>query len=178
METPRLLLRLRTPELMEQVKRMAHDEQVTFYGTDNEDVLAKERALLEKSPEGGSIKFRWWDIILKAENRVIGAGGYHEWHFKHDRAEIGYSLHLDSDKRKGYMTEAVEAILKYGFDTMELNRVIACIGPDNVASLKLIQKWNFTKEGLLRQDYKIDDTYLDSEIFGLLKSEYRPLSEL
>ena len=55
---------------------------------------------------------------------------------------------------------------------MGLNRVEALIGPNNIASLKLIAKMDFTKEGVLRSHYFVNDRLEDSIIYALLKKEY------
>lgn len=70
------------------------------------------------------------------------------------------------------MTEAVSAILTYGFESMDLNRVEAFIAPDNVASLGVVSKYGFTKEGYLRQHYNSNGEMLDTVVYGLLKDEY------
>jgi ribosomal-protein-alanine N-acetyltransferase len=70
------------------------------------------------------------------------------------------------------MTEAVKPILQYGFEQMNLNRIEACTGPENVASIKILQKFGFKQEGYLRQHYYGKDQIYDSLIFSLLKAEY------
>jgi ribosomal-protein-alanine N-acetyltransferase len=71
------------------------------------------------------------------------------------------------------MSESVSAILRYGFNTIGLNRVEACIGPSNIASQKVIKKFGFTQEGHLRQHFIRDGEIQDSLIFSLLKAEYQ-----
>src|SRR5690606_40551856 len=60
----------------------------------------------------------------------------HTWFPDHCRAEIGYSLMQETDRRKGYMSEAIKEVLNYGFTVMNLNRVEALIAPDNIADRK------------------------------------------
>jgi ribosomal-protein-alanine N-acetyltransferase len=112
-------------------------------------------------------------LILKETNKVIGGAGFHNWYFDHFRAELGYALNREEYKQKGYMGEAVNAILEYGFTQMNLNRVEACIGPSNNASLALIKKFGFTQEGYLRQHYVRNSEVQDTIIFSLLKEEYQ-----
>jgi len=73
------------------------------------------------------------------------------------------------------MSEAVSTILDYGFEQMNLHRVEALIGKDNMASLSLVKKFGFTQEGILREHYFTNNTMEDSVIFGLLRHEYRLL---
>ena len=87
------------------------------------------------------------------------------------RAEIGYDL-LPAYWRQGIATEALQAILLYAFEDMELNRVEAVTSPDNVASRALLKKLGFAEEGYLRQRYFQRGTFHDDVIYGLLCSEY------
>ncbi len=111
--------------------------------------------------------------MLKTNNETIGRCGFHNWYKDHHKAELGYALSKDDYKQKGYMSEAVRKIIEYGFSTMNLNRIEACVGPENKASLSVIKKNNFTKEGYLRKHYIRDGEIQDSIIFSLLKEEYQ-----
>ena len=70
------------------------------------------------------------------------------------------------------MTEALKPIIEYGFETMKLNRIEACIYKDNEASLSLIRNLGFTYEGNLRQHYCSQGEFSDSMLFSLLAREY------
>ena len=56
-----------------------------------------------------------------------------------------------------------------GYDQMELNRTESLISPDNLASIKIIEKNVFIQEGVFRGHYKTDDDYEDSLMYSLLK---------
>ena len=90
----------------------------------------------------------------------------------HERAEIGYGLFGDEYKRQGLMSEAILPIIEYGFIEMKLNRIEAFIGPENIASIKLINKLNFVKEGQLREHYCENNRVEDSIVYSLLRKEY------
>lgn len=80
-----------------------------------------------------------WGIALKEDDRLIGTCGFHEWKKAHYKAEIGYELSPEY-WRNGMMTEAIGAILEFGFRVWGLNRIEAFIDPRNVASRKLLEK--------------------------------------
>jgi len=112
-------------------------------------------------------------LVLKSNNEIIGRCGYHNWYSDHRRAELGYALSKDENKKMGYMSEAVKAVLEYGFNLMNLNRIEAYIGPLNIASQNLVKKNGFILEGNLRQHYIKDGEIQDSLIFSLLKENYK-----
>jgi len=70
------------------------------------------------------------------------------------------------------MTEALEAVLEYGFENMKLNRVEALIAEYNIPSLKLLQRFNFQKEGVLRAHYYVDGIAEDSSMYALLSEDW------
>ena len=171
--TERLLLRKFTPEGFNYLfDNYSKDEVKDQLGLATDEEVIKEK---EKCKGGYSTYDRTivhFKLIVKETNEVIGGCGYHNWYPGHSKAELGYVLTRDENKRKGYMSEAISTILEYGFNFMHLNRVEACIGPGNIASLSLIRKYGFTQEGYLRQHFIRDGKIEDSMIFSLLKEEY------
>ncbi|WP_245867728.1 GNAT family N-acetyltransferase [Flavobacterium lindanitolerans] len=91
----------------------------------------------------------------------------------HARAEIGYTFTDDNFKRMGLMSEALQPVLDYGFDKMQLHRVEAFISPTNNASIQLVKKFGFVKEGVMRQHYQKEGQFENSEIYSLLKEEHQ-----
>ncbi|PBQ33457.1 N-acetyltransferase [Sphingobacteriaceae bacterium] len=171
--TERLQLKKFTPEGLKYVFDTFSKEEVRKkLGLLSDEEFEREKMKIEggfKTYDRTLVHFK---LILKESNDVIGAGGFHNWYAIHRRAELGYMLNKDDYKKKGYMHEAVCAMLDYGFTTMDLNRVEASIAPENVASQALILKNGFTREAYLKQNYISDGIIFDSVIYRLLKEEY------
>lgn len=110
-----------------------------------------------------------WGITLKGEDKMIGSCGFHNKVPKHYRSEIGIELSRDYWKQ-GIAEEALKAVLQYGFEQMQLERIEALIEPPNKPSQRLVEKQGFTKEGLLRSYEftcgKFDDLYMYSLLKG------------
>ncbi|HSD13492.1 MAG TPA: GNAT family protein [Flavobacterium sp.] len=173
LETPNLILRKITPETYEFVFHHYNDNDLkTFFGFSKNEELDKEKEKLKKGLTTYNRSFVNFQILDKETGDIIGACGFHTWSFEHHRAEIGYALNSDEHMGKGIMTETLKAVIDYGFKTMNLNRIEALIGPKNEASLRLVEKFNFTREGLLRQHYFKNNVMEDSVIYSLLRVEY------
>lgn len=171
--TERLLLRKISPETFEYVYANYSNEELSeFLGLENEGQLVVEKNKFEKGLSTFNKSFLYFQLLDKSNQKIIGWCGYHTWYLDHFRAEIGYGLFDESHKNKGIMTEAIKAILEYGFHQMKLNRVEAFIGSYNTPSLKLVTKFGFTKEGILRSHYFKNNVMEDSVVFSLLKEEY------
>jgi len=112
-------------------------------------------------------------IVPKSAKVVVGTCTLFHIFKSSRRAEIGFVLGR-SFWGKGYMTEAVSALLDYGFLTLDLNRVEADTDPRNRAAAKMLERLCFVKEGHLRERWIVDGAKSDSAFYGLLRSEWKP----
>lgn len=113
-----------------------------------------------------------WCIELKGSGRVIGTIGYMWYNRDHNSAEVGYSLARDQ-WNKGIMTEALEEVLRYSFEEMQIHRVEAQHETDNPASGKVMLKCGMQHEGTLRGRLLNKGRYVDVDIYSILRDEYR-----
>ena len=169
-ETKRLILRFRSRPLIDEVLQQSSEAQRKFFGLESSEQLEETITRVKKTFNIPYDNHRNFDFILKDTDQVIGSAGYHNWFKDHNRAEVGYSLHKPF-RGKGYMLEGMQSIIKLGFDEMNLNRIEACISPNNQPSLNLINRLGFKKEGLMKSHYKIGGKYEDSIMFALLKED-------
>lgn len=71
--------------------------------------------------------------------------------------------------RKGYMSAAVRALIPFCFDSLRLHRVEAACIPSNAASIRLLEKTGFTREGYAREYLCINGIWQDHLLYGRLK---------
>jgi ribosomal-protein-alanine N-acetyltransferase len=74
---------------------------------------------------------------------------------------------------KGLMTAAVRAVIGFAFDTIHLNRLEAACLPRNAASIRLLEKVGFTREGYARKYLCIDGRWQDHVLYGLVRDDPR-----
>ena len=171
--TERLLLRKLSLETFEYIyANYSNGQLIDFFGLENEDQLATEKNKFEKGLTTFNKSFLYFQILDKSTEKIIGWCGFHTWYLDHFRAEIGYGLFDENFKNKGIMTEAMKTILEYGFHQMKLYRIEALIATYNIPSLQLVEKFGFTKEGILRNHYLKNNVMEDSVVYSLLKDEY------
>jgi ribosomal-protein-alanine N-acetyltransferase len=93
----------------------------------------------------------YWGVALHDSTEIIGAICL--WQFEHEnyRAEIGYEI-MPSLQGKGLMQEAVNAVVQYGFNMLHLHSITAQLHPENNASIRLLEKTGFQKEGHFREN--------------------------
>ena len=86
------------------------------------------------------------------------------------KAEVGYWI----GKRywnNGYATEALLAVVDFGFNSLELHRIYATTDITNVASQRVLQKSGFEREGVLRRDARRSGIWSDSVLFAILNTD-------
>lgn len=85
--------------------------------------------------------------------------------------KLGYAIHADH-WGCGYATDAVRALINFGFDQLGLHRLSAAIGPENHASIAVVQKLGFTHEGCIRDHVWTNGAWRDSDLYSLLAHEW------
>lgn len=112
-------------------------------------------------------------IFIKEDNelKIIGTIGLYEMNARHQRAI--WRIRLDpTHQGKGYATEAINLILDYGFNTLNLNKIISDSFADNAAIVNLTLKLGFKQEGLLVGHYFHKGEFRDAIQFGLLRKDF------
>jgi ribosomal-protein-alanine N-acetyltransferase len=133
--------------------------------TKNKDDAFKFIGKIKKSMANQSVCY--WCITKISQSKTIGTICL--WNFSADfrTAEVGYDLHPDL-YGKGIMTEALKAVLDFGFNHLNLDNIEAYTQHNNKASLQLLGKQNFNQIPL-----KIDEGNADNIVLMLNKSSYR-----
>ena len=153
---------------------MRSDPQVQRYGshppwTDRQTAVAYIERNLRANAEGSGAQLA---IERRADGAVIGTCTLYHLDAQSRRADCGYVL-LPSAWRQGYASEAMTALLGWGFDVLDLHRVEADIDPRNVASARVLERLGFQHEGHLRERWIVGGEISDSGIYGLLAREWK-----
>jgi RimJ/RimL family protein N-acetyltransferase len=106
------------------------------------------------------------------EDQFIGMVNYHARQPWNRRLALGWIL-IPRFEGRGYMQEAVGAVLNHCFTTLDIHRVEAEIEPENVRSARLAQRLGFQREGLLRDRLFVANQPRTVQMYGLLRSEWR-----
>jgi len=85
--------------------------------------------------------------------------------------EIGYWLAPGSQGR-GVMTQCCHFVVRYGFLTLDLNRIQIAAGTENLESRAIPERLGFKFEGILRARETLDGTFIDHAMYSLLRSEF------
>ncbi len=93
---------------------------------------------------------------------------------KHNKAELGYWI-AEPFWNIGLMSEAVQKIIEFAFETLELNKIVASYFLHNPSSGKVMIKNKMIKEAQIKEHFKKGNTYLDIIQYRLTQKEYRQI---
>ena len=174
LETERLILREITFDDAPDVFRIYTDPAVMrYWGSGPMQSIEEARRKIEAI--GAAFRAREgirWGITSKGDDRLIGSCGHWRLMKQHFRSEIGYEL-APEHWGQGLMTEAIGAIVRFGFERMGLHSIEAQIDPDNLASRKVLEKLGFVQEGYFRENYCLDGQFTDTAVFSLLRARWQ-----
>jgi [ribosomal protein S5]-alanine N-acetyltransferase len=174
LETERLLLRKMHLDDAEAMFAYASDPEVTRYVLfETHRSVEDSNAFLRLAVEGYERgDFGGWGIVLKDSGAFVGTCGADvDYAPEHARAELGYVLSREH-WGKGLMTEAVQAVIRFGFGRMELIRIQARCIAENTDSARVMEKAGMTYEGTLRESEFIKGAYRDMKIYSILRREF------
>jgi RimJ/RimL family protein N-acetyltransferase len=120
-----------------------------------------------------NIQNTWFQLAVDIQetNSLIGDVGIH---FLEDSAqtEIGYTIAPDFQGR-GYATEALRAIINYLFTDLKKHKIIASVDPENIKSIKLLNKLGMRIEAYFVKSIKINEVWLDDCIYAIRYDEWK-----
>ncbi len=149
LETARLRLREMNTADAEAVYRIFADDEVTrYYDFDTFTDIEEAKALIDRQLDRFQKKVGIrWGITFKGEDVVIGTVGL-IFTAENRQGGLGYDLGRPY-WRRGIMSEVLEAVIQFCFETAHVERIQALVLPGNVASSNLLMKHGFEEEGIL-----------------------------
>lgn len=175
LETERLILRPTTISDAEQMyNNWASDPEVTKYFSwlPHTDIEVTKSVLADWDIRNEKLDYYHWGIVLKETGEIIGTSGTISIDEKHQNTNLVYCMSR-AYWGKGYMSEAVTAMIRHLFNIVGFNRIFACHDPDNVGSGCVMQKCGMIFEGIQRQaNFCIRRGFYDLAYYAIIKSDY------
>jgi ribosomal-protein-alanine N-acetyltransferase len=173
--TPRLVLRQPSLDDVNDIFQATSDPEVQKYDSnppmkDIAEAVQLVEQLLAWFEEKKAIS---WGIELKDTGRTVGGVGFYFWDQIYYKADLGYTV-TRAFWRQGIATEALRAVMAFGFEEMGLHRINVDTRMDNTASVRLMARLGFRHEGVRRECIRsADGSYQNWGLFGILEDEYR-----
>lgn len=110
-------------------------------------------------------------IALKDTNQIIGEVVFNEYDDLTNNVNFRV-LMSQSYNNKGLGTEAIQLFVRYGFEHLNLHKIGLEVFSFNPRAERVYNKIGFILEGVKREDFKYNEVYIDSKIYGMLKRDY------
>ena len=171
--TPRLTLRSITSRDVDALFNVFSNSEVMRYWStpplaDRQAALALLQEIHDSFAQQLMLK---WGVARRTDDLLIGTTTLFHLDLSNRRAEIGYALGREY-WGQGLMHEALQGLLSYCFETLDLRRLEADVDPRNKNSIKALERLGFQREGYLRQRWEVAGEIQDALFYGLLRSEW------
>ncbi len=136
------------------------------------DTLDDAHALITRThalAEAGTVFH--WGVADRTTDAVIGHATLFGHHEESRRAELGYSI-APQVRGRGHATDAVTTLIGHAFGAFALRRLEADVDPRNTASIRLLERLGFAREGFLRERWILGGEVQDAILYGLLERDW------
>ncbi|OYU95499.1 MAG: GNAT family N-acetyltransferase [Bacteroidetes bacterium B1(2017)] len=179
LKTNRLLLRELSVEDIPAIHQLNSIPEVDRYNTlglpqsieDTEKIILP---IIHDQTEMPRPRYVWF--VENTEQDFVGLFGLVIGKQKYSTAEIWYKVH-PKHWGKGYATETVTLILGFTFNTLKLHRVTAGCATENTASIRVLEKCGFIREGMCRKILPIRGNWMDNYEYAILEEEYERIQK-
>lgn len=110
-------------------------------------------------------------FVIILNNKTVGRIGLHHLNLQNKIAAVGYWLTKEA-QGKGIIYQSCRKLIDYGFNELGLNRIEIKCASENYKSQAIPEKFNFQKEGIMRQAEFVNETFLDLILYSILKDEW------
>lgn len=148
--------------------------------------LRTTRTLTMTSPMGEAMEERWFDRMLDAQgtdrfffvicrrqdDRAVGSIDLHEVDRRNGSASLGIAIGEESDRGRGYGTDALIALVSFGFDQLRLERIELDVYDYNDRARAVYERVGFVHEGTMRRAMYRDGAFHDVHRMAVLRDEW------
>ncbi|MEH6408774.1 MAG: GNAT family N-acetyltransferase [Leeuwenhoekiella sp.] len=175
LKTERLSLRFVKAEDIEAIHKLLSLPETDQFNTmgipaSSDETYVFVKQWLEEAKPIKRNKFTY--VIEDGENQIIGLIALNLSQEKYSRGEVWYKLLPDFWKR-GFATEALKGILKFGFNNLKLHRIEAGCAVDNIGSVKVLEKAGMIREGRKRQVLPLKTGWSDGYDYAILAEDFQ-----
>lgn len=151
-------------------------EKYSITHPENYWTLETQKELIKKWEQNTNkdLEYRFGIFKINSDILIGTIGLFQVFRGPRESALLGYSLDQEHNG-KGYTTEAANLVVKYAFEDLNLHRIEAGVMPDNVGSIRVLEKVGFHKEGLAKKNVKINGSWEDHQMLAIINPNDLPL---
>lgn len=173
LETERLLIRDIILDDKHAIFNYRSDAEANKFQSWIPETLKDVEQFIERNNKEFNQPESWYQFLIteKDTKAVIGDIGIHFFGSENLQVELGITLNKDFQGR-GYASEALKGVINFLFSDLKKHRIMASIDPENIDSLKLMERIGFRKEGHFVKSLFWKNNWTDDVIYALLREEW------
>lgn len=173
LETERLLIRDIILDDKHAIFNYRSDAEANKFQNWIPETLEDVEQFIERNNKEFNQPESWYQVLIteKDTKAVIGDIGIHFFGAENLQVELGITLNKDFQGR-GYASEALKGVINFLFSDLKKHRIMASIDPENIDSLKLMERIGFRKEGHFVKSLFWKNNWTDDVIYALLREEW------
>lgn len=173
LETERLLIRDLTLNDKQAIFNYRSDAEANKFQSWIPETLEDVEQFIERNNKEFNQPESWYQVLIteKDTKAVIGDIGIHFFGAENLQTELGITLNKDF-KGRGYASEALKGVINFLFSDLKKHRIMASVDPENIDSLKLMERIGFRKEGHFVKSLFWKNNWTDDVIYALLREEW------
>jgi RimJ/RimL family protein N-acetyltransferase len=168
-----VLLRDFLPSDADAAMQVVGDDAVTHWlSFDSRDRVGTQAMIdgaIERAQERPRTEF-YLAVVLPSADQLVGFARLAYAGVK--AGKLGYAIRADQWGH-GHATDAARTLIDFGFGQLRLHRISAAIGPDNTASIKLVERLGMSPEGRIRDHVFTNGAWRDSLLYAVLAHEWK-----
>lgn len=173
LETERLLIRDLTLDDKQAIFNYRSDAEANKFQSWIPETLEDVEQFIERNNKEINQPESWYQILITEKNTktVIGDIGIHFFGSENLQTELGITLNKDFQGR-GYASEALKGVINFLFSDLKKHRIMTSVDPENIDSIKLMERVGFRKEGHFVKSLFWKNNWTDDVIYALLREEW------
>ena len=173
LETNRLILRPINLSDTNEIFEYRSDSETNKYQGWIPKTIEEVETFIRKNPKQINKPESWFQFVIieKETQKIVGDLGIHFIDSDNKQAEVGCTLNKHF-QNKGYATESLKRIIDYLFKDLNKHRIITSIDPDNLNSIRLVERIGFRKEAHFIESLWINDKWVDDIIYALIEKDW------
>uniref|UniRef100_UPI0032177214 GNAT family N-acetyltransferase n=1 Tax=uncultured Draconibacterium sp. TaxID=1573823 RepID=UPI0032177214 len=177
LETKRLILRPVNLDDKNELFEYRSDAETNKYQGWIPETIEDVETFISKISKQINVPETWFQFIIleKETQKMVGDLGIHFLGNENQQAEIGCTLNKDF-QNKGFATEAVKRVIDYLFNDLHKHRIITSIDPNNVSSVRLVERIGFRKEAHFVESLFINGKWVDDLIYAMIEKDWKKLN--
>lgn len=178
LETKRLIIRPIRIEDKSELFEYRSDRETNKYQSWIPTTLSDAETFIEKISKNINEPKTWFQFIIieKESQKIIGDLGVHFFDNENKQAEIGCTLNK-CFQNKGYATESIKSVIGFLFKELKKHRIITSIDPNNINSIRLVERIGFRKEAHFVESLFVNEKWVDDLIYAMIEKDWETQNE-